>query len=257
MNSENRSRSSLGPLPRRSALLAGGTIASLVLTLVGITSPALAASQSGMASDGVSVAGPSGGDDCTVVTSQGKSVRVGGDDDRCRGDKGDKGDRGDRGPRGPRGETGPKGDTGPCNDIDTYNPAFPAAYIEVPTLYTHQFTGALFDPDGATGPAPTEAWAGIRTVPGGDYVWEEISANGVAPNAFPADACSISVADNGTYPGRTEASVQVLTFTGVVWETTCDLTPAVGIPPAIPGDPDLTCDPAGWTRVTPSPADET
>ncbi|MGW3623896.1 hypothetical protein [Streptomyces sp. NPDC000880] len=238
MNSENRSRSSLGPLPRRSALLAGGTIASLVLTLVGITSPALAASQSGMASDGVSVAGPSGGDDCTVVTSQGKSVRVGGDDDRCRGDKGDRGERGERGPRGPRGATGNTGPAGPCNDIDSFN--YPTAVAP-----THQIAAALFDPVAG----PVEAYAAVRTV-GTDFTtWVPLfpPTDPVDGVPLPADLCSITVSTDGAIevdpdplPLTVPIIIQGLTTAGVVWETECDFNP-VG--------PALTCD-GDWDAVT-------
>jgi hypothetical protein len=225
MNPENRSRSSLGPLPRRSAWLAG---ASVVLVLAGIASPAAAAAHSPTASDGVSVASPSAGDDCLMV-EDGKAVLSGGDN--CRGDKGDK---------------GPKGDPGPCNDIDLYNPFLYTGEAPYEFTPTQQFAGLLFDRDGAGGD-PVEAWAGIRNVPAlnddADYQWADIS------EGLPKDACSIAVADFGMVGNGYDAvaSVQVLTKAGYVWETICELTfgdrPITGNE-----DPSLECD-APWTEL--------
>lgn len=229
MNPENRSRSSLGPLPRRSAWVTGGTIASLVLMLAGIASPAVAATHTPMAPSGVSVAGL-GDDDCDVMTDGAKAVLADDDD----GDCGSGDSNGSTGAQGPIGATGP---AGPCNDLDHYNP------LVVEPVGTHQFAGAIIDPDGSAGPLGAAAFAGIRTVPGGVFDWENISDTGTT---FPANACSISVSSNGLV---NTASVQVLTTTGTVFETTCTLTFAVVGPPAVP--PSLACTEVWTQQVTP------
>lgn len=233
MNPENRTRSSLGPLPRSSAWLTGGTIASMVLMLAGIASPAIAASPSSVAPASVSVAAK-GGDGCQVSAESGKAVVNG--NGNGNGGCGGQGPQGPGGPQGPIGATGP---VGPCNDLDHYNP------LVVAPVATHQVAAALIDPDGAAGPLQAAAFAGIRTVPGGVFDWENIS--NTPGGGFPAGACSISVSSNGVL---NSASVQVLTTAGTVFETTCTLTFATVGPP--PTAPSLSCTEVWTPQVTPS-----
>ncbi|TQK52610.1 hypothetical protein FBY35_3053 [Streptomyces sp. SLBN-118] len=229
MSPENRTKSTLGPLPKRRAWMIGSSFASLALVVAGLATPAIAL-QSATPSSGSVVAGPSGVD-CDDITSKVMSQMGGGggNHDHC-------------GFTGPTGPTGPRGETGPCNDIDSYNPL-----VVTPVVTTHQISAALFDPDGE-GPLEVEAFAGIRTVPGGTYTWTDISNN----EDFPDDACSISVSSNGLAAGLpTTTSVQVLTRYGVVWETSCTQdflvpTDPVGTLPA------LTCA-EGWTQVVDQP----
>ncbi|HZX39528.1 MAG TPA: hypothetical protein VFF37_14565, partial [Streptomyces sp.] len=102
--------------------------------------------------------------------------------------------------------------------------------------------------------------AGIRSVPDdndpltpqGNYTWIEIS-DALTNPGFPAGACSISVADNGfvdpNSPVEKQASVQVLTEGGAVFQTTCAFNLlGVGAPPPF----NFNCDEA-WTPVTDQP----
>ncbi|MFJ3922411.1 hypothetical protein [Streptomyces sp. NPDC090022] len=127
---EDRTRSSLGPLPRRGRWLAGGTLASVALVLAGVTFPAVAAP---------SLASPQ---DKRCKSSHHKPEHYDDDDkakkaaakkpakkatkraaeapaqqqmsyDKCKvGPTGPRGPKGDRGPRGPQGEQGDQGDPG-------------------------------------------------------------------------------------------------------------------------------------------------
>lgn len=114
MSPENRKRSALGPLPRRSGWLTGGTLASLALVMAGIAGPALATAQSLRAAGTVNAATPTGGDQCEAKHTKPDHDRRAAAEAGPRGGGGDDCDRGKQGPTGPTGPRGPKGDTGPA-----------------------------------------------------------------------------------------------------------------------------------------------
>ncbi|MFE9631564.1 hypothetical protein [Streptomyces sp. NPDC006463] len=115
MSPENRTRSVLGPLPRRSGWLTGGTLASLTLVMAGIAGPALATAQSMRAAETVNAATPTGGDHCEAQhTKPDHGRRAAAAEAGPRGGGGDDCDQGKQGPTGPTGPRGPKGDTGPA-----------------------------------------------------------------------------------------------------------------------------------------------
>lgn len=110
MSSDKRTRSPLGPVPRRDKWKARGTIVSLALVLAaGVVSPAAAAAQS-MGERVSASSGPGGGDD----KCEGLSIL--GDRDRCRGGTGPTGATGATGPAGATGPTGATGATGPAGE---------------------------------------------------------------------------------------------------------------------------------------------
>lgn len=88
------------------------------------------------------------------------------------------------------------------------------------------------------------AYAGIRTLDlvgsPGPFVWYDLT-DGDPAGSYPADACSSSI----NLIGESDlASIRVMTTTGEVFETQCDVDPL---------GPALTCDEI-WTQlVTPVP----
>ncbi|MFJ6047260.1 hypothetical protein [Streptomyces sp. NPDC092307] len=98
--------------------MAGSTLASLALVLVGVASPAVAAAQSIQAADVATAATSVGGGDCKP-THKPKPKQNKHDGPRAADFEAtalgyDKCDEGRQGPPGPRGPRGPKGDTGPA-----------------------------------------------------------------------------------------------------------------------------------------------
>lgn len=239
MSPENRTRSQLGPLPRSGGWLAGGTLASLALVLVGISSPAFAAGQSIRAAQAVNESGPVAADPCKQKPNgpRGANDQVAGlagpqGSDKCQGATGPTGPTGDTGPAGatgPTGPTGPTGDAGPCSDVDAYTPS-----------NANEVKAVLSD---------GVAYAGIRdlTPAPTPWLWYDLTDT---ETSFPETACSISVAAQTNAEGG--VSVQVLTTEGEVWEINCaidqDPRPEVGFV--------LDCDDAWVQRVTPTPGSD-
>ncbi|MFD3809015.1 hypothetical protein ACFWSF_37225 [Streptomyces sp. NPDC058611] len=198
MSPVDRTRSTLGPLPRRTAWLTGGAFASIALVLAGITSPAAAAAPALRAS----AESPSTGDHCKKARPEAQVMSA--DPDKCQGPTGPRGPRGPRGPKGDRGPTGPTGPTGPrgprgatgaagpCNDIDSLNPN-----------NTESFSAALTN---------GIAYAGRASTPGGAPVWQDLT-NADNPG-YPAGACSISIQNQGN-----DSWIKVLTTAGTVYQT--------------------------------------
>ncbi|MEV4193398.1 hypothetical protein [Streptomyces toxytricini] len=229
MSSEDRTRSSLGPLPRRAGWLAGGTFASLALVMgaavaapaaVGAPQPAgavvsdtgehcdLAAANKATDPPAVS-AQPAGGDKCKVGPT---------------GPRGPKGKTGATGPTGPTGATGPTGPTGPqgasgqCFDVDAVRPA---AAREVKAVLSDTVT-----------------YAGIRdlTPAPTPWRWYDLTDTG---ETYPTDACAVSVSSQANI-----VNIEVLTTGGEIYETSCTINP---------GTPDaLTCNEV-WTAANPQP----
>ncbi|WP_412074894.1 hypothetical protein ACLF6K_01940 [Streptomyces xanthophaeus] len=207
MRPEDRTRSTLGPLPGRSARwLAGGTFASIALVLAGITSPAVAAVP-GVQTKAAEVvtADPAagGGDPCKTSDSGSKAAPAG---SHCQGPRGPRGYRGrpgppgPEGPEGPQGRPGPPGATGPCIDIDSYSPSA-----------SESFSAALRN---------NVAYAGRAPDPDDPVVWQNLSGITGYPNSaatgFP---CGISIAAQAT-----SAQVKILTTTGRVYQLVIDVT---------------------------------
>ena len=178
MSPENRTKSPLGPLPRRRAWVTGGSIASLALVLSGIASPAIATAESVKANAGTTIAARAGRrNDRSRPRSEG-SARAGGAEgphgsdgsDRSHGSDGSDGSHGsDRSSRtdgldGATGATATPVRRVRATTSTRYNPL-----VVAPVVTTHQFSAALID---------GVAFAGIRTVPGGVYDWENISNTG-------------------------------------------------------------------------------
>jgi hypothetical protein len=254
MSPENRTRSTLGPLPQRRAWLTGGAVASLALMLAGISTPVQATGQPAKAAS-ASVAGKAGdvcyypdGPDGVAQTVVVLGDDYGDGDGRCDGKDGATGPTGPTGPAGPEGPTGPEGPegptgpTGPCNDIDSYNPAVFGATVPAPL---HQITGVLIAPEGTD---EVQVHVGIRErgATPSTYVWD-----GPVNDTLPADACSIAVKGEDLEVDDADddvitTSVQVLTTAGDVYTTTCT-SDVVSV-----GDPTITCT-AGWDLVVPGP----
>ncbi|MEU9009690.1 hypothetical protein AB0D12_07875 [Streptomyces sp. NPDC048479] len=187
MSPEHRTKSPLGPLPRRRAWLTGGTIASIALVLTGMASPTIAAAQATKANSDVVAAGQSDRDRCDNRTkaqprAETAPQAVGGKD-KCKvgptgptGPRGRKGATGPTGPTGDRGPTGPTGadgldgatgDTGPTGARGDTGPTGPAGLdgLDGATGDTGP-TGAPGD-TGPTGPAGLDGATG-PTGPTGD-----------------------------------------------------------------------------------------
>ncbi|MCY0949940.1 hypothetical protein [Streptomyces sp. H27-S2] len=186
MSPVDRTDSTLGPLPRRTAWLTGGAFASIALVLTGVASPAMAAAPAAPAVR-TSAESPSTGDKCKKDRSGARAMSA--DPGKCQGPTGP---RGPRGPRGPKGDRGPTGPTGPCNDIDSLNPND-----------TESFSAALTN---------GIAYAGRASTPGGAPVWQDLT-NADNPG-YPAGACSISIQNQGN-----DAWIKVLTTAGTVYQT--------------------------------------
>lgn len=220
MSPENRTRSTLGPLPRRSSWLAGGTLASLALVMAGISGPAFATAQGVPAAETVTAASTASGEECRDENDEydprkadQAGPRGGGGDDGCK-----------RGPKGPTGPRGPKGDPGPCSDVDAYRPN---AATDLKAVLSNGV-----------------AYAGIRDLTGADaptpFLWYDLTDD---EEDFPNDACAISIAAQTNATGG--VSIQTLTRRGEVWELTCDVeqdpAPTVGFV--------LDCD-TEWNELT-------
>ncbi|MEU9105872.1 hypothetical protein AB0D54_16125 [Streptomyces xanthophaeus] len=196
MSSKDRARSFLGPMPRRTGWLAGGTLASVALVLTGIAAPATATplGKGTVASPGVGApckssnngpnktAKPSGGDKCQV------------------GPVGPRGPQGRPGPTGPTGSTGPTG-AAACVEIDSYAPSD-----------TESFHAALVG---------GLAYAGVATTLGGTPVWQNISDADDNPGFPVGRACGISIFAQGD-----DAFIKVLTTDGGVYQTHGDVNGA-------------------------------
>ncbi|NUR42981.1 MAG: hypothetical protein HOV73_23130, partial [Streptomyces sp.] len=85
----------------------------------------------------------------------------------------------------------------------------------------------------------TRAYAGIRDLQPnpGSYLWTDLSGL----DDYPSDACGISIAQQALGGGTEgDVNIDVITTTGAIWETTCDVNN---------GDaPTLTCNVA-WSLV--------
>ncbi|WP_051795670.1 hypothetical protein [Streptomyces sp. NRRL S-87] len=243
--SPGHTRSSLGPLPRRRAALAGGAVASLALLLGGFANPAVALTAR------PALSGPTGSDHCPSREKE-EGKEKGNDDGRERGDRpmsarhqaggGDGGSKGCPGPTGPTGPTGPQGGTGPTGATGAPGTtgATGATGVTGPTGPTGPGGGAT-GATGPTGPAgpcsdidaysPSNsedfqaaltggrAFVGKANVPGGTIVWQDLSNTVAGPGDpvnpdFPANACAIAIEAQGN-----DAFVKVLTTTGTVWQT--------------------------------------
>ncbi|WP_326589174.1 hypothetical protein [Streptomyces sp. NBC_01294] len=273
MSPENRTKSTLGPLPRRSSWLAGGTLASLALVMVGISSPAFAAAESIQAAETVTAASPTGGGDkCKPHKKPKHDPREersaagpqGGGGDECEGKRGPTGPRGPKGKPGEDGIDGADGATGA-----TGAPGADGATGATGAPGVDGATGATGAPgaDGATGatgatgvsecvdidavwdnnarefraalPGDTNAYAGIRRLTGpnaGTWLWYDLTTNDAGQ--FPDGACSISIGHQANV-----LAIDVVTTEGVIWETSCDVNP---------GDGTLTCD-GVWSPLTSQP----
>lgn len=201
MSPENRTKSTLGPLPRRSSWLTGGTLASLALVVASMSTPAFATTQGMPAAGTVTAVSPTGADECKDEndeseprTVQEAGPRGGGGDEGCK-----------RGPTGPTGPRGPKGDPGPCSDVDAYRPN---AATDLKAVLSNGV-----------------AFAGIRNLTGAGaptpFLWYDLTDT---EDDFPDDACAISIAAQSNAEGG--VSIQTLTRGGEVWEITCDVEQA-------------------------------
>ncbi|WP_327414984.1 hypothetical protein [Streptomyces sp. NBC_01233] len=251
MSPENRTRSVPGPLPRRRTWRKGGTLASLALVMVGITSPAFAAAQGMQVADTVSSASPTGGDECkSKPNKKKKGLQAAGNMAGPRGGGGcEEGKQGPPGPPGPRGPRGPQGEPGPalCRSIDS-----------VRDQGSREFTAVI--------PGGTNTYVGVRDLTGntvGDWTWYDLTLN--ADNSYPADACGVSVAHQGG-----NLVIQVVTEGGAIHETFCTVDTGNGQDPTElvcngvwrlaepqpdPGDPDVRRRAASGTAAPIRPAD--
>lgn len=261
MSSENKARTYLGPLPRRASWLTGGTLASVVLVLAGMASPAVALTV--VPGDPDHCQSEDHRQDVRTQAAADLAARPSHGDDECnvgptgpRGPKGHTGPTGPRGatgstgPTGPRGYTGPTGATGtagangltgptgatgtagtngltgptgtagPCSDVDSYNPS-------AATQYNAVLTGG-------------KAYVGVRsnTPTITAFTWYDLTNGGTPPGTFPAGACAISIGAQANL-----ISIEVLTPTNLVYETTCN-------PGTVMGNPVLNCTKT-WTQVNP------
>ncbi len=147
MNPDRGHRSTLGPLPRRGRWTAGGAMASLVLVMVGFSSPALATAAP-QPEASVSQAGPEPDWGYGGVPT---------------GPAGPAGPAGPTGPTGPAGIAGPTGSTGPAG-IDGPTGSTGPAGIDGPTGATGP-TG-IDGPTGATGPTGSAGTTGATGATG-------------------------------------------------------------------------------------------
>ncbi|MFF8269823.1 hypothetical protein ACF059_20875 [Streptomyces sp. NPDC016562] len=206
MSPENNTRSTLGPLPRRSGWLAGGTLASLALVMTGISGPAFASPQGAQAAQTVTTVSTVNGGKCSDERDDYDPRKA----DQA-GPRGGGGDEGCQGPTGPTGPRGPKGDPGPCSDVDAYRPN--AATDLKAVLSNGVAYAGIRDLTGANAPTP--------------FLWYDLTDT---ETDFPRDACAISIAAQTNAAGG--VSIQTLTRRGEVWELTCDVeqdpSPTVG-----------------------------
>ncbi|MFD6972233.1 hypothetical protein [Streptomyces sp. NPDC059979] len=220
MSPENRTKSPLGPLPRRSSWLAGGTLASLALVMVGISSPAFAAAESMQAAETVKAASPTGGGDkCKPHKKPKHDPR---EERSAAGPRGGSGDNcGQRGPTGPTGPRGPKGKPGE-DGIDGEDGATGAT--GAPGV--DGATGATGAPgvDGATGATGAPGADGATGAPGADGATGAPGADGAtgATGATGVSECVDidAVWDNNArefraaLPGDTNAYAGIRRLTG-------------------------------------------
>ncbi|MEV7556363.1 hypothetical protein [Streptomyces sp. NPDC089795] len=246
MTPENRPGPRLGPLPRRSGWMAGSTLASLALVLVGVASPAVAAAQSMQAAETVTTATSAGGGDCKADKGRQdrpRSGAIGAADGHDECDKGKQGPPGPPGPRGPKGDTGPAGATGATGA--TGNDGAPGATGATGATGNDGAPGAT-GATGATGasecldidaiwdnnarefratlPGDGNAYAGIRRLAGpnaGTWVWYDLTTN--PTGRFPDGACGISIGHQANV-----LDIDVVTTAGVIWETTCTVNEGAG-----------------------------
>ncbi|MGW5341425.1 hypothetical protein [Streptomyces sp. HUAS TT3] len=223
MSSEDRPRSPLGPLPRRTGWLVGGTFASVALVLASMAAPAAV----GAPQPGGSVVVPDSGDHCSTVAK--KAAQPTGDD-KCRGERGPTGPRGPKGktgPTGPRGKTGPTGPTG-APGLTGATGATGATGLTGPTGATGATGPSLCVDIDSYAPSAEEdfhaalvggvAYAGRGAALGGVPAWQNISDADDNPN-FPVNrACAISIEAQGN-----DAYIKVLTTDGQVYQTHGDV----------------------------------
>ncbi|MGW0389428.1 hypothetical protein ACWDYJ_00735 [Streptomyces sp. NPDC003042] len=272
MSPEYKTRSTLGPLPRRSGWVTGGTLASIAMVLAGIASPAVATAETVQVTEAVIAADPAGGgDECRdhhrPDDNWPRSLAGGGGDDKCKeGKPGKPGATGPTGPQGPRGDTGPTGPTGPQGPTGPAGPGGGATGPTGPAGPTGP-TGPA-GPTGAAGPCSdvdaykpsgaTEvkavlsddvAYAGIRNTQPNltPFLWYDLTDT---ESGFPEGACAISVASQTNAPGG--VSIEVLTTEGEIFEILCEINE----------DPDptvravLECEDE-WTQLTtPTPGSD-
>lgn len=184
--------------------------------ILGFASPALAIAERPLVA-GVTPAGPVGGDKCLDDGDDEYPDVMGADPDRH-----------DKNCVGPTGATGPTGPVGPCVDIST-------SWDEEEVKYK-----AVLAPNGT-------AWAGVY-----DFDADNLPAPGIQPaftwynlstpsTTYPSNPCGITIAETAN-----TVIVEVVTTTGQVYETTCDVDR---------GEPDLLdCPtPRVWTPAIPQP----
>ncbi|WP_338671593.1 hypothetical protein V1460_01225 [Streptomyces sp. SCSIO 30461] len=212
MSPEIRTGSGFGPRPKRARLLAGCATASLTLTMLGLTTPAVAADTGTPVAEGVFAA-------CSGYFSDGvNSILAAGGGDWCgggRGPQGPRGDRGDRGPQGPRGDRGPAGPAGPCTDIDSTE----YFALDVSELTLREELSVALRTNGRVfvGQRDLELNGEAGT---NDYAWVRVDDNTGYPTGTAYRACSVSVSvpSAGTAAAGDTAYVKVLFQNGEVWE---------------------------------------
>ncbi|MFG2373593.1 hypothetical protein ACGFY9_19220 [Streptomyces sp. NPDC048504] len=279
MNPEFPTSSPLGPLAR-DRFRKAGTLASLALVLAaGVASPAAAAARS--VTDQPKAAAGRGGDHCKPNHHHKSRVTEAGGKGDCKGPTGPTGPKGPKGDMGATGATGPKGPTGATGATGAQGqPGLPGA--TGPTGPTgpqgaqgatgatgaQGTTGATGSagPTGATGPCAdidgfqdqqvyevrgavsgTITYAGIRDVrPDENHTmrWTDLSTLMGYPNGGTNGfACGVSVNEH-SQGGTALAGIKydVITTTGLVFETICTESHAANTPAA------LTC-PGPWTAL--------
>ncbi|MFE9562668.1 hypothetical protein ACFYM0_16360 [Streptomyces sp. NPDC006487] len=283
MSSEKKARNYLGPLPRRTAWLTGGTLASVALVLAGMASPAVGL-----------VSAPVNGDPCKSghnrpdTRTQEAALEAGQlvhGDDKCKvgptGPRGPRGPKGNTGPTGARGATGATGPTGPRGYTGPTGPTGAAGTngLTGPTGPTGAAgTNGLTGPTGPTGAAGTDGLTGPTgpTGPrGASGVCYDVDAHRPSAAREVKAVLSAGVTYAGirdlqptvtawrwydltttgdTYPEDACAvsiseqanivNVEVLTTGGLVYETSCDIDT---------GTPDALVCTGVWAAASPQP----
>jgi hypothetical protein len=229
MNWNPCASSRLGPFMGRGRWMTGGALVSLAFAMAGVTVTGGAAAASPRADDlsmmrSADESGWSGDHESWSDDRLGWS----GDHESWSGDhEGDQkrhkrwwlyngGVPGPAGPAGPAGPPGPAGPAGPCADIDSYAPNAEEFSAVVSNGVTYAGRRDL---------QPTE----------GPYTWIDLSNNGGYPGAT---SCGVAISSQGN-----DLWVTVLTTTGEVWQTHCDVQGTT-----------LVCNEDWIPQTTPTPA---
>ncbi len=220
MNPDRGHRSTLGPLPRRGRWTAGGAMASLVLVMVGFSSPALATAAP-QPEASVSQAGPEPDWGYGGVPT---------------GPAGPAGPAGPTGPTGPAGIAGPTGSTGPAGIAGPTGATGPTG-IDGPTGATGP-TGSA-GTTGATGATGPTGSAGTREVVtltegidvGGGLTRTPVCPDGLEPVSGGAQSGTAATVIGQSYPNAaangwtTSVTNNFPVPLDVTWYSVCE-TPA-------------------------------